>query len=62
MTTKSETRPFRTTATIVGIVYIAGFVVGIGGNILVQSNLSAPNYLSTISANSLMVAMAQFCG
>jgi hypothetical protein len=57
MTTQKETNQYRTTATIVGIVYIAGFVVGIGRNILIQSNLSAPNYLSTITANSLMVAI-----
>jgi hypothetical protein len=57
MTNQNEPNQYRTTATVVGIVYIAGFVVGIGGNILVQSNLSAPNYLSTITANGLMVAV-----
>jgi hypothetical protein len=56
-TTRNETNPYRTTARVVGVVYIAGFVVGIGGNILIQSNLSTPNYLSTITANSLVVAI-----
>ena len=57
MTTKEEMNTYRTTATVVGIVYLAGFVVGIGGNILIQSILGAPNHLSTVSANSMMVAI-----
>ena len=57
MTTKEEMNTFRTTATVVGIVYLAGFVVGIGGNILIQSILGAPNHLSTVFANSMMVAI-----
>ncbi len=57
MTTKEKINTYRTTATVVGIVYLAGFVVGIGGNILIQSHLGSPNYLSTISANSLTVAI-----
>jgi len=48
---------FRTTARVLGVVYIAGFFVGIGGNILIQSNITAPNHLSTVFANSLMVAI-----
>jgi len=48
---------YRTTAIVVGVVYLAGFVVGIGGEILFQSILGAPNYLSTISANSMTVAI-----
>jgi hypothetical protein len=57
MTTKKETNPFRTTARVVGLVYVAGFVVGIGGNILIQSTLSAPNHLSTVFASSMTVAI-----
>jgi hypothetical protein len=57
MTTKEKINTFRTTARVVGIVYLAGFVVGIGGNILIQSILGAPNHLSTVFANSLMVAI-----
>ena len=48
---------YRTTARVVGVVYLAGFVVGIGGNVLIQSILGAPNHLSTVSANSMMVAI-----
>jgi hypothetical protein len=48
---------YRTTARIVGIVYFAGMVIGIAGNILIQSILSVPDYLSIISANSMKVAI-----
>jgi hypothetical protein len=37
--------------------YVAGFVVGIGGDTLIQSILGAPDYLSTVSANSMIVAI-----
>jgi hypothetical protein len=47
----------RTTARVVGILYLAGMVIGIGGNILIQSILGAPDYLPTISANSMKVAL-----
>jgi hypothetical protein len=57
MATKEEVKNYRTTARVVGIVYIAGFVVGIGGNILIQSNITTPNHLSTVFANSMMVAI-----
>src|ERR1019366_15881 len=48
---------FRTTAKIVGVVYLAGFVVGIIGNTLIQSILGVPNHLATISANSMMLTI-----
>jgi hypothetical protein len=57
MTTISQQNVYRTTATIVGIVYLAGFVVGIGGNVLIQSVLGTPGYLSAVTANSLKVAI-----
>lgn len=57
MNTKENTNTFRTTARVVGVVYLAGFVVGIGGNILIQSKIGAPNHLATIFANSLPVAI-----
>jgi hypothetical protein len=58
MTTKAKTNTYRTTATVVGVVYLAGFVVGIVGIMLIQSILGAPNHLATLSANSLMLAGA----
>jgi Domain of unknown function (DUF4386) len=48
---------YRTTATVVGVVYIAGFVVGIGGMMLIQSILGAPNHLALLSANGMTVAI-----
>jgi hypothetical protein len=48
---------YRTTARVVGAMYLAGFVVGIAGDGLVQSVLGAPDYLSTLSANSMTVAI-----
>lgn len=48
---------FRTTAKVVGVVYLLGFVVGIGGNVLVQSILGAPDPLAAVSASSMTVAI-----
>ena len=48
---------YRTTARVVGIIYLAGMVIGIGGNILVQSILGTPDYLSAISLNSMKLAI-----
>lgn len=48
---------YRTTARVVGVVYLAGFVVGIAGNMLIQSILGAPNRLAAVSANSTTVAI-----
>jgi hypothetical protein len=52
MTTKEHVNPYRTTARVVGVVYLAGFVVGLVGIGLFQSILGAPNYLSTLSADT----------
>lgn len=57
MITTAETTTHKTIARIVGVMYLAGFVVGLGGEGLIQSNLSAPNYLSMISANSMLLAI-----
>jgi hypothetical protein len=48
---------FRTTARVIGVLYLAGMVVGIGGNLLIQSILGAPDHLSTIAANSMLLAI-----
>ena len=47
---------YRTTARIVGVLYLAGMVVGIGGNLFIQSILGAPDP-STIAANSMLLAL-----
>lgn len=57
MSTKQEATPYRTTARILGVVYLAGFVVGIGRNTMVHSVLDAPNYLTTAAAGTVMVAI-----
>lgn len=46
---------YRTTARVVGIIYILGFVVGIGGNGLIQSLINIPNHLSVVTASSTML-------
>jgi Domain of unknown function (DUF4386) len=57
MTTQEEMNKYRTTARVVGAVYLAGFVVGIVGNIMIQSILGASNHLATISASGMTVAI-----
>src|SRR5215203_33385 len=47
---------YRTTARVVGIVYVAGLVIGIGGMVLIQSILGAPDHLSAVSASSMLLA------
>ena len=48
---------YRTTARIVGAMYLAGFVVGITGFVLIQSILGAPDHLATLPANSMLLAI-----
>jgi hypothetical protein len=48
---------YRSTAKVVGIIYLAGMVIGIGGNILIQSILGAPDHFSVISMNSMKLAI-----
>jgi hypothetical protein len=49
---------YRTTARIVGLLFVAGMVIGIGGNVLILSILGVPDPLSNVSANSMLVAVA----
>lgn len=48
---------YRTTARVVGVLFLAGMVVGIGGNGLIQSIVGAPDHLATVSANSRLLAI-----
>jgi hypothetical protein len=48
---------YRKTATTVGVIYIMGMVVGIGGNILIQSILGVPDYLAALGSNSMLLAI-----
>lgn len=55
MKIKEGINTYRTTAIVVGVVYIAGFIVGIPANGLIQSILG--DHLSTVSANSILLAI-----
>jgi hypothetical protein len=57
MTTKEKVNTYRTTATVVGIVWLAGFILAVVGNNLILSIIGAPNHLATVSANSMQVAI-----
>lgn len=48
---------FRNIARAVGVIYIAGMVLGIIGHLLIQSILGAPDHLPTISASSTLLAI-----
>jgi hypothetical protein len=49
--------PFRTTARVVGALFLAGMVVGVVGNGTIQSILDAPDHLAIVTANSLLLAV-----
>src|SRR6266508_4342421 len=57
MTTKEEMKTNKTTARTVGVLFLAGMVVYIVGNGLCQSILAAPDHLSTVPANSMLLAI-----
>jgi hypothetical protein len=56
MTTNEHTKTYRTTARAVGVLFLAGMVVYIVGNVLTQSILATPDHLATVSANSALLA------
>ena len=58
---RSNQNDYRTTARIVGALYLAGMVVGLGGNIVIQSILSAPEGLVSIAASSMLLAVGAAC-
>src|SRR5919198_805254 len=49
--------PYRKTAMAIGVIYLLGMVVGIGGNIVIQSILGASDPLASVGANSMLVAI-----
>src|SRR5215210_992596 len=57
MTREGQMNTYRTTARIVGVIYLAGMVIGIGGNVLILSLLGGPGYLAALSANSMLLAI-----
>jgi len=58
-TIPGETSPGsdRTTARIVGALYLGGMVIGVAGNILIQAILTSPNHLSTIATSGTLLAI-----
>jgi Domain of unknown function (DUF4386) len=52
------TNTYRTTARIVGAMYLAGFAVGVTGIVLIGSILSGPDHLATLPASSMLLAIA----
>ena len=52
------TNTYRTTARIVGAMYLAGFAVGFTGIVLIGSILSGPDHLATLPASSMLLAIA----
>src|SRR5215210_6769152 len=52
-----EMNTYRTTARVVGAMYLAGMVVGISGIVLFQSVLGVPDPLSAVSANSMLLGI-----
>lgn len=57
MATQEEIKTNRTTARIVGTLFLAGMVTYITGNILVQSILTVPDHLAAVPAKSLLLAV-----
>src|ERR671933_2968802 len=50
-------QPYRKTATTIGVIYLLGMVVGIGGNVLVQSIVRASDPLAAVGASSMLIAI-----
>ncbi len=50
-------RSLRTTSRIIGILYLAGMVVGISGNLVIQSILNGPDPLPAVAAQSMLLAV-----
>jgi hypothetical protein len=57
MTREGTMNTYRTTARIVGILFLAGMVVGMGGNGIILSILGAPDHLAAVLANSRLLAI-----
>ena len=53
---RSSPKAFRTTARVVGVIYLLGMLVGIPANLFILSILDGPDQLSTIAASSMLLA------
>ncbi len=54
-------RADRITARVVGMLYLAGMVLGIGGNIAIQSVLTAGDPLPAIASSGVLLAIGVVC-
>ena len=54
---RDDPNTYRKTATTIGVIYLLGFVVGIGGNVLIQSILGASDPLAAVGASSMLIAI-----
>jgi hypothetical protein len=57
MTTNEVMNNYRTTARVVGVMYLLGIVIGIGGFMMFQPLLGAPDPLAAISATGMTLAI-----
>src|SRR5204863_8309332 len=48
---------YRKTATTIGVIYLAGMVVGVGGSAIIQSILGACDRLAAVAANRTLLAI-----
>jgi Domain of unknown function (DUF4386) len=48
---------YRGTATTIGVIYLLGMVVGIGGNVLILSVLGASDPLAAVGASRILIAV-----
>jgi hypothetical protein len=58
MSGNEEVNTYRTTARAVGVLFIAGMIIGVVGFMLVQSILGKPDHLAAVPANSLVLGIA----
>jgi hypothetical protein len=56
-----RSRSYRMTARVVGVVYLAGMVLGIGANVLVLSIVNGPGGLSTVATSTALLAVGAIC-
>ncbi len=58
MITNQETNSHRKIARIVGMLFLAGMIIGMAGHILMMVILAAPDPLANVAANSMLLAVA----
>ena len=54
---RSSPTTFRTTARVIGVLYLAGMAIGIPANLLILSILAGPDQLATVAGSSMLLAM-----